>query len=344
MRSAFSASSPRMISSMVDDRYRNLGPAELLHGAEPALAGDELALRGDDDRMQESELGNAARERGDVAQVAAVTLADDDRIRWRGCRSCGPPGAVAQQFPRSGGIGWRGEGFACAAGHSSSQCNSQGQRHLRRSLKPFDGIGILARNNWSRIVNHRGSTTSPVPAFPRRRAGVNPSAPAAWRVGLKSAKAILEGRVSAAWAGGFRGVLVMSKLNIGVEIRDFDLERMGFSLSVLDESKKRQLSEAYLRMTLTELNTFLKALKGAEREIDVSTVEPSGRVEAADGQGQPLARDGCRAGIPRRQIARRRIVSRTDRIDPTQPRDRAAVSVRLHPRADDRACPSTTPP
>jgi hypothetical protein len=74
----------------------------------------------------------------------------------------------------------------------------------------------------------------------------------------------------------FRGVLVMSKLNIGVEIRDFDLERMGFSLSVLDESKKKQLSEAYLRMTLTELNTFLKALKGAEREIDVSTVEPSG--------------------------------------------------------------------
>ena len=68
----------------------------------------------------------------------------------------------------------------------------------------------------------------------------------------------------------------MSKLNIGVEIRDFDLERMGFSLSVLDETKKRQSSEAYLRMTLSELNIFLKALKSAENEIDVSTVEPSG--------------------------------------------------------------------
>ena len=68
----------------------------------------------------------------------------------------------------------------------------------------------------------------------------------------------------------------MGKLNIGVEIRDFDLERMGFSLSVLDETKKRQSSEAYLRMTLTELNTFLKALKSARDEIDVSTVEPSG--------------------------------------------------------------------
>ena len=68
----------------------------------------------------------------------------------------------------------------------------------------------------------------------------------------------------------------MGKLNIGVEIRDFDLERMGFSLSVLDETKKRQSSEAYLRMTLPELNTFLKALKSARDEIDVSTVEPSG--------------------------------------------------------------------
>ena len=63
---------------------------------------------------------------------------------------------------------------------------------------------------------------------------------------------------------------------VGVEIRDFDLERMGFSLSVLDETKKRQSSEAYLRMTLSELNIFLKALKSAEQDIDVSTVEPSG--------------------------------------------------------------------
>ena len=68
----------------------------------------------------------------------------------------------------------------------------------------------------------------------------------------------------------------MGKLNIGVEIRDFDLERMGFSLSVLDDTKNRQTSEAYLRMTLTELNIFLKALKAAEQDIDVSTVEPSG--------------------------------------------------------------------
>ena len=69
----------------------------------------------------------------------------------------------------------------------------------------------------------------------------------------------------------------MDKLHLGVEVRDFDLERMGFSISVLDQSKKRQHSEAYLRMSLSELNAFLKALKAASDEIEVSTVEPVGR-------------------------------------------------------------------
>jgi hypothetical protein len=68
----------------------------------------------------------------------------------------------------------------------------------------------------------------------------------------------------------------MSNLNIGIEIRDFDLERMGFSLSVLDESKKRQASEAYLRMTLTELNAFLNALKAAEGEVELTTYDSNG--------------------------------------------------------------------
>ncbi len=65
----------------------------------------------------------------------------------------------------------------------------------------------------------------------------------------------------------------MDKLHLGVEIRDFDLERMGFSFSVLDEANKRQLSEGYLRMTLAELNTFLKALRAAGEKIEVSTME-----------------------------------------------------------------------
>ena len=68
----------------------------------------------------------------------------------------------------------------------------------------------------------------------------------------------------------------MSNLNLGIEIRDFDLERMGFSLSVLDESKKRQASEAYLRMTLLELHAFLNALKAAESEIALTTYDSNG--------------------------------------------------------------------
>ena len=43
----------------------------------------------------------------------------------------------------------------------------------------------------------------------------------------------------------------MDKLHLGIEIRDFDLERMGFSLSVMDRAGKGSASEAYLRMTLT---------------------------------------------------------------------------------------------
>jgi len=69
---------------------------------------------------------------------------------------------------------------------------------------------------------------------------------------------------------------MMSTLNLGIEIRDFDLERMGFSLSVLDESKKRQASEAYLRMTLTELDIFLRALKSAEGDLEITTYDSSG--------------------------------------------------------------------
>src|SRR5687768_1340879 len=68
----------------------------------------------------------------------------------------------------------------------------------------------------------------------------------------------------------------MPSLNIGIEIRDFDLERMGFSLSVLDESKKRQASEAYLRMTLPELDAFLNALRAAEGEVELTTYDSNG--------------------------------------------------------------------
>ena len=68
----------------------------------------------------------------------------------------------------------------------------------------------------------------------------------------------------------------MEKLHLGIEIRDFDLERMGFSLSVLDQAGGRSTSEAYLRMTLQELNVFLNALKAAPQgELQLSTLEPT---------------------------------------------------------------------
>ncbi len=68
----------------------------------------------------------------------------------------------------------------------------------------------------------------------------------------------------------------MRKLNLGVEIRDFDLERIGFSLSVLSvlDETQRQSIEGYLRMTLTELDTFLAALKAAPEEVELTTIEP----------------------------------------------------------------------
>ena len=67
----------------------------------------------------------------------------------------------------------------------------------------------------------------------------------------------------------------MPKLKLGIEVRDFDLERMGFSLSVLADTTNRQTSEGYLRMTLQELGTFLGALRAAPGEIEVTSIDLS---------------------------------------------------------------------
>jgi hypothetical protein len=71
--------------------------------------------------------------------------------------------------------------------------------------------------------------------------------------------------------------VMMDKLHLGVEIRDFDLERLGFSLSVLPEANRHPLSEGYLRMTLAEMNAFLKALRAADETVDVSTFETAAK-------------------------------------------------------------------
>ena len=72
----------------------------------------------------------------------------------------------------------------------------------------------------------------------------------------------------------------MGKLSLGLEIRDFDLERVGFSLSVLDAAKEELRSQAYLQMTLPELNAFVNALKAAPDEIDLSAIERMGSAQA----------------------------------------------------------------
>ena len=93
----------------------------------------------------------------------------------------------------------------------------------------------------------------------------------------------------------------MATLNLGIEIRDFDLERMGFSLSVLDDSKKRQASEAYLRMTLPELNAFLNALKRSGQEVDLTTYDSSGvnKLPPLKGIGREVEPDRNRGGDKR---------------------------------------------
>ena len=47
-----------------------------LHASEATLTGNEFAVWSDDDRMQQPDLGNAGGKLVDVAQVAAVALAD----------------------------------------------------------------------------------------------------------------------------------------------------------------------------------------------------------------------------------------------------------------------------
>ena len=68
----------------------------------------------------------------------------------------------------------------------------------------------------------------------------------------------------------------MARLGLGIDLKDFDLDRVGFSISVLDETGKKRLSEGYLRMTLVELDIFLRALRAAKGEIHTVTVEPDG--------------------------------------------------------------------
>lgn len=75
-------------------------------------------------------------------------------------------------------------------------------------------------------------------------------------------------------------------LSLGFELRDFDLERVGFSLSVLDAGRKRQVSEGYLRMSLEELAAFLQALRSVPHDIELKIVDGAGAESAAPAQAE----------------------------------------------------------
>lgn len=68
----------------------------------------------------------------------------------------------------------------------------------------------------------------------------------------------------------------MARLGLGIDVKDFDLDRVGFSISVLEDTGKKRVSEGYLRMTLLEFDAFLRALKAAKGDVQTVTVEPDG--------------------------------------------------------------------
>jgi hypothetical protein len=78
-------------------------------------------------------------------------------------------------------------------------------------------------------------------------------------------------------------------LGLGFELRDFDLERVGFSLSILDEGKKRQVSEGYLRMSLEELAVFLQALRAAPQDIEMQIVDGGSAEPPSAAKAEPEA-------------------------------------------------------
>src|SRR6516162_307386 len=74
------------------DRYRRVGnrlPAEQFDGPQAALASDEMPVERDRNRLQQPDLSDAGGELSDVAEVAAVALADDNAVDGKRCGGAG---------------------------------------------------------------------------------------------------------------------------------------------------------------------------------------------------------------------------------------------------------------
>lgn len=97
----------------------------------------------------------------------------------------------------------------------------------------------------------------------------------------------------------------MSTLRLGIELESFDLERVGFILSVLDENAPAQAG-GRLRMTLDELAGFIAALK-ADCDVELlslpegNTVVPASDLDGGASKGRPTAEVISLPGLSRRR-------------------------------------------
>ena len=62
----------------------------------------------------------------------------------------------------------------------------------------------------------------------------------------------------------------MRDLNIEIEVLDFDLETIGFYCNVINPDTAETKSNSYFRMSLIELNVFIKALKASAANINLA--------------------------------------------------------------------------
>ena len=136
LRTAFSANSPSAICGEVDNGDGDVGPSELLSGAQPALAGNQGAVGADDDGMQQPQLSDAARESVDVTELTAVAGADADPVNGENAShgSGLRPGtlALARAAPALSGR-YRRDWFRCGG--------AAGQPGLDFALVPGPRIG-----------------------------------------------------------------------------------------------------------------------------------------------------------------------------------------------------------
>ena len=64
----------------IDDRYRDIGPAQQPASFKPPLTGYQAAIGGDYHRVQQADLGNTVNQWPEVPKVLAVTEADLDLL------------------------------------------------------------------------------------------------------------------------------------------------------------------------------------------------------------------------------------------------------------------------